>query len=244
MQLTVDITKTLRAGARTFHLRANFQSSSQRIVIYGHSGAGKSLTLKAIAGLMTPDSGRIQLAQRTVFDKGARIDIAPQQRQVAYLFQDYALFPHLNVRQNIGFGLTRGWLNPASEVHDETIDYWLTAFELHAVAHQHPSQLSGGQRQRTALARALAPHPQALLLDEPFAALDPALRTRMRQQLDELQRRLSVPMVLITHDQEDVRTFGEQVFVMREGKIEKCDDPRNADDMVDASDTELEISVT
>ncbi|HQW19761.1 MAG TPA: ATP-binding cassette domain-containing protein [Rhodocyclaceae bacterium] len=219
MQLSVDIAKTLRAGERRFHLRMKFQSSSQRIVIYGHSGAGKSLALKAIAGLMTPDSGQIQLANRVLFDSATGIDIPPQQRQVAYLFQDYALFPHLNVRQNIGFGLKRGWLNSASDVHDETIEYWLTAFELHAVAHQYPVQLSGGQRQRTALARALAPQPQALLLDEPFAALDPALRTRMRQQLDELQRRLSVPMVLITHDPDDVDFFGDHVVCLSEGKI-------------------------
>ncbi len=221
MQLEVDISKTLRAGNREFNLRANFQSSSQRMVIYGPSGAGKSLTLKAIAGLMAPDAGLIRLAGQTLFESSARINVAPQQRQVAYLFQDYALFPHLNVRQNIGFGLRRGWLNPGVGVREAAIDYWLTAFELQAVAHQYPDQLSGGQRQRTALARALVASPKALLLDEPFAALDPALRMRMRKELDELQRRLSVPMILITHDPEDVSTFGDQVLVMREGTIDE-----------------------
>lgn len=221
MQLEIDISKTLRAGNREFNLRASFQSSSQRIVIYGPSGAGKSLTMKAIAGLMKPDAGMIRLAGQTLFDSGARINVAPQQRQVAYLFQDYALFPHLNVRQNIGFGLQRGWMNPGAGVRAEAIDYWLAAFELQAVAHQYPDQLSGGQRQRTALARALVANPRALLLDEPFAALDPALRLRMRQELDELQRRLAVPMILITHDPEDVRTFGEQILVMREGGIDE-----------------------
>jgi molybdate transport system ATP-binding protein len=219
MQIEVDINKTLRSGNREFSLRASFASDSQRVVIYGQSGAGKSQLLKAVAGLMTPDSGRIVVAGRSLFDSGAGIDVAAQQRQVAYLFQDYALFPHLNVRQNIAFGLQRGWRNPLSRVDGEAVRYWLDAFELEQVAHQFPHQLSGGQRQRVALARALAPHPTALLLDEPFAALDPALRVRMRAELDALQRRLAIPMILITHDPEDVQVFGDHVLRMENGSI-------------------------
>lgn len=219
MQIEVDINKTLRSGNREFSLRASFASDSQRVVIYGQSGAGKSQLLKAVAGLMTPDSGRIVVAGRSLFDSGAGIDVAAQQRQVAYLFQDYALFPHLNVRQNIAFGLQRGWRNPLSRVDGEAVRYWLDAFELEQVAHQLPHQLSGGQRQRVALARALAPHPTALLLDEPFAALDPALRVRMRAELDALQRRLAIPMILITHDPDDVQVFGDHVLRMENGSI-------------------------
>jgi molybdate transport system ATP-binding protein len=219
MQIEVDINKTLRSGNREFSLRASFASDSQRVVIYGQSGAGKSQLLKAVAGLMTPDSGRIVVAGRTLFDSGVGVDVAAQQRQVAYLFQDYALFPHLNVRQNIAFGLQRGWRNPLSRVDGEAVRYWLDAFELEQVAHQFPHQLSGGQRQRVALARALAPHPTALLLDEPFAALDPALRVRMRAELDALQRRLAIPMILITHDPEDVQVFGDHVLRMENGSI-------------------------
>lgn len=219
MQIKVDIGKTLRSGARTFELDARFESASQRVVIYGPSGAGKSQLLKALAGLMTPDRGHIELAGRRLFDSGAGIDLAPQRRQVAYLFQDYALFPHLNVRQNIGFGLQRGWRNPLSRVDGEVIRYWLQAFELDHVAHQFPHELSGGQRQRVALARALAPQPAALLLDEPFAALDPGLRERMRAELDTLQRKLAIPMILITHDPEDARAFGDHVLRMEQGRI-------------------------
>ena len=219
MQIEVDINKTLRSGKREFSLRASFASDSRRVVIYGQSGAGKSQLLKAVAGLMTPDSGRIVVAGRTLFDSGAGVDVAAQRRQVAYLFQDYALFPHLNVRQNIAFGLRRGWRNPLSRVDDEAVRYWLQAFELEHLAQQFPHQLSGGQRQRVALARALAPHPSALLLDEPFAALDPALRVRMRAELDALQRRLAIPMILITHDPEDVQAFGEHVLRMENGSI-------------------------
>jgi molybdate transport system ATP-binding protein len=224
LQIKLDIRKTLRSGQREFHLQASFASASQRIVIYGASGAGKSQLLKAVAGLMTPDAGRIELGGVALFDHSAGLDLAPQRRQVGYLFQDYALFPHLNVRQNIAFGLQRGWFNPLSRVDNEALRYWLAAFELDAVAQQLPDQLSGGQRQRVALARALIAHPRALLLDEPFAALDPALRARMRGELDALQRRLAIPMIMITHDPDDALAFGDHVLRMVDGRITNVDD--------------------
>jgi molybdate transport system ATP-binding protein len=221
MQIKVDISKTLRSDTRTFQLEVRFESASPRVVIYGPSGAGKSQLLKAVAGLTRPDRGVIELAGRSLFNSHGGIDVASQRRRVGYLFQDYALFPHLNVRQNIAFGLRRGWRNPAAREDGEQIAYWLRAFELEQVAQQYPHQLSGGQRQRVALARALAPQPSALLLDEPFAALDPGLRGRMRAELDALQRRLAIPMMLITHDPEDVRVFGEHVLRMENGGIKE-----------------------
>ena len=220
MQLDIDIQKTLRSGERVFQLNARFCAQGQRVVVVGPSGAGKSLLLKAIAGLMRPDSGHVRLDGQTLFDAKAGIHLPPQSRQMAYLFQDYALFPHLSVRQNIAFGLRRGWFNPRLNDGGAAVDYWLDALHLREVAHQAPHELSGGQRQRTALARALVSKPRALLLDEPFAALDPALRAVMRAELDALQKRLQVPMVLITHDPLDVEVFGEQVLHMRGGAIE------------------------
>ena len=220
MRLDVDIRKTLRSGHRTFELRARFCAQGERVVVVGPSGAGKSLLLKAIAGLVRPDSGHVRLDGQTLFDAHTRTHLAPQARNVAYLFQDYALFPHLSVRQNIAFGLARGWLNPRQDHDSSAVDYWVDAFHLGEVAHQAPHELSGGQRQRTALARALVAQPRALLLDEPFAALDPALRVTLRAELDALQRRLQVPMVLITHDPQDVAVFGGQVLHMRNGVIE------------------------
>lgn len=220
MLLDIDIRKTLSSSQRVFQLQVGVQANSQRVVILGPSGAGKSLLLKAIAGLLRPDQGHIRIDGTTLFDSGAKIDLPPQQRKLAYLFQDYALFPHLSVRQNIAFGLTRGLLNPRVNQPSEAVEHWLDAFHLRPVADQLPEQLSGGQRQRTALARALVAQPRALLLDEPFSSLDSALRAHMRQELDELQRRLQVPMLLITHDQQDAEVFGDQVLYLRDGAIE------------------------
>lgn len=225
MQLDLDIRATLRSGKRSFTLRVQCVSNSQRIAVFGPSGAGKSMTLKAIAGLFTPEAGHIRLNGRTLFDSSAGINLAPQQRHVAYLFQDYALFPHLTVRQNVGFGLARGWFNPRTRTRHDKVEHWLAAFHLQELAHQYPDELSGGQRQRVALARALVSDPAALLLDEPFAALDPALRVTMREELSQWQERLGVPMILITHDPEDVRLLGEHVLTLRDGQIDSGQTP-------------------
>lgn len=219
MPLNVDMRKTLESAERRFTLEVAFNASTQRVVLFGPSGAGKSLTLQAVAGLLRPDEGTIALHGQTLFDSSRGIDLKPQARHVAYLFQDYALFPHLNVRQNIGFGLQRGWLNPRARNRVAEVDYWLDALELRSVAGHYPAQLSGGQKQRVALARALVARPQLLLLDEPFSALDSHLRQRMRQELSELQTRLDIPMVLITHDPDDVAAFGDQVVQISDGRV-------------------------
>ena len=219
MSISLQISKQLRAADRIFQLDLSFASDSKRIVLYGPSGAGKSLTLKAIAGLMTPDSGKIIIAQRTLFCADDAINLRPQQRNVAYLFQDYALFPHLNVAQNIAFGLRRGCFNLRRPASHPAVQRWLQAFALEATAASYPEQLSGGQRQRVALARALVAQPDILLLDEPFAALDLSLRQRMRRELSELQQQLDVPMLIITHDPADVEALGEAVFEVRDGTL-------------------------
>ncbi|MFJ3058719.1 sulfate/molybdate ABC transporter ATP-binding protein [Herbaspirillum sp. NPDC087042] len=220
MSVELQIQKQLRAGDRVFDLDIAFASDSQRIVLYGPSGSGKSLTLKAIAGLMTPDAGHIRLNGRTLFDADQGIDLRVQERNVAYLFQDYALFPHLTVAQNIAFGLARGCFNMRRPADHPAVARWLQAFELQAIAHSHPAQISGGQRQRVALARALVAEPDILLLDEPFSALDLSLRERMRDELAQLQTRLQVPMLLITHDPADVDALGQTVFELRDGRIQ------------------------
>ncbi|WP_431264578.1 sulfate/molybdate ABC transporter ATP-binding protein [Roseateles chitinivorans] len=227
MSFEVRIRKRVEGGGRSFELDVAFSTEARRTVIYGPSGAGKSLTLQAIAGLLKPDEGTIYVDGHPVFDSASRIDMPARERRLGYLFQDYALFPQLTVRQNIAFGLKRGWRNPSRHDGGEAVDRWLQAFELERVAQQRPHQLSGGQRQRTALARALVNGPRALLLDEPFSALDPDLRGRMRAELDTLLERIGMPMLMITHDPEDVARFGDHRVVLRDGKVRDVEPERS-----------------
>lgn len=221
MSVDVAIRKTLHADDRRFELDVAFASEHRRVVLYGPSGAGKSLTLRAMAGLMSPDAGHVRVDGRTLFDAWTRVDVPSRVRGVAYLFQDYALFPHLTVAQNIGFGLSRGWLNPSRRRHGERVGRWLETFELTAVADSYPSRISGGQRQRVALARALVSEPRLVLLDEPFAALDPALRGRMRAELLALQTRLDLQLLVITHDPADVEALNGHTIEIRDGKVSR-----------------------
>lgn len=219
MTMEISIRKRMASQDRHFVLDIGFASDSRRIALFGPSGAGKSLTLRAIAGLMAPDSGRIVLNGRTLFDSETGIDVRPQERRVAYLFQDYALFPHLTVAQNIAFGLRRGWRNPSRRGLPPEAARWVDAFGLGEIVGQYPAQISGGQKQRVALARALAARPDIVLLDEPFSALDPALRVRMRNELRALQESLDVPMLMISHDPQDVEVLGDHVLEIRDGRI-------------------------
>jgi molybdate transport system ATP-binding protein len=221
----VDVTKRLQHAGSRFDLEVSFASDARRLVLFGPSGAGKTQTLKIVAGLTRADRGTVRVAGTTLACSTDRLHLSPQQRRLAYMFQDYALFPHLTVRQNIAFATRRGWLNPARDVHEPAVARWIDTFGLQAVAEHYPHQISGGQRQRTALARSLMNQPAALLLDEPFAALDHGLRKRLRQDLCELQRELGIPMLIITHDPEDVRLLADQVVHLRAGRVVADPDP-------------------
>jgi molybdate transport system ATP-binding protein len=217
--LAVSIRKRLSSRGRDFFLAVDFEADDGIVVIFGPSGSGKSLTLQAIAGLLRPDEGRIRIGARLLFDRSTGVDLPARERQVGYVFQDYALFPHLNVAHNVGFPIARGLPARLDAAGRARVVEILELFEIAHLAAMHPSQLSGGQRQRVALARALITRPALLLLDEPFNALDPLLRDRMRNELLAWRERFGVPMVLITHDPDDVAALASQVLVYRDGSV-------------------------
>jgi len=219
MKILVDIKKQLWSGRRVFSLEASFASDQNIVALFGPSGAGKTLTLQAIAGLTSPDTGRIVVKDRVLFDAARKIKIPARHRDIGYVFQDYALFPHLTVAHNVAFGLRRGWPWYLPQGDRLRLDEVLEIFELSALRESLPRDLSGGQRQRVALARALIRRPSLLLLDEPFSALDALLRARMREELLKVQERFSLPVILITHDPEDVAALAQTVVVYDGGKI-------------------------
>ncbi len=226
----IDIAKRLQHGSASFELAVTFRSDASRLVLFGPSGAGKTQTLKVMAGLVRADRGHVRVAGRMLFASAERVDLTPQQRHLAYVFQDYALFPHLTVRQNIAFATRSGWINPSSGLRNGAVDHWIETFHLQSVADHYPHQISGGQRQRVALARALLNQPTALLLDEPFAALDKGLRQRLREDLAELQHGLKIPMLMITHDDDDVRTLADEVVHLQAGRVVAAiDDPQGVE---------------
>jgi molybdate transport system ATP-binding protein len=232
MELELHIIKDLQARGRRFRLDVDLSCESDAVVIYGPSGAGKTLTLQCLAGFVAPDAGRIAIHGATVFDAAQRISVPARERGIGYVFQDYALFPHLTVAGNIGVALQAGWLRRLDDAARARVEDMLRLFELQDLRESYPSQLSGGQRQRAALARALATRPRLLLLDEPFAALDPALRDRMRHELIELRERFNLPMVMITHDPADLDLLARELVVIDAGRVLRREQAPFAADVV------------
>ncbi|TGK02640.1 ATP-binding cassette domain-containing protein [Leptospira langatensis] len=219
MSLSVDIRKKLADGKREFRLDVQFELEGNFQVLYGPSGAGKSLTLKAIAGLLKPDSGSIRFQGKTYFDSESDTHIPPEKRNLGYLSQNYGLFPHLTVRKNIEFGLKGLFQIGLGKSDTGSVAKLMELFEIQEAANSYPRFLSGGQKQRVALARALARNPEILLLDEPFAALNPDLRQKMREELKNLRDRIQIPILLISHDKIDSDFFGVSPLYMEHGKI-------------------------
>ncbi|MFP3983594.1 MAG: sulfate/molybdate ABC transporter ATP-binding protein [Desulfurivibrionaceae bacterium] len=209
MTVEIDIKKKI---SETFFLRSCVKSGSNRIVFLGPSGAGKTLTLKAAAGLLKPDCGIIRIKGRTLFDSDRKINLPVRSRRAGFLFQNYALFPHLSVRENIAFGLNRRNLRSLNRGDCKVVDQVMERLELKEQAENRPSCLSGGQQQRVALARILVVRPGFFLLDEPFSALDIPLRARMRKELDSLLAEYDIPVLMVSHDPEDAEIFGEEVI--------------------------------
>ena len=204
-----------RKQLREFVLEVELSFEPGITVLAGPSGSGKSTLLRLIAGLLRPDAGRVVLDGR-VLDAG-RLHVPAFRRDVAYLFQEYALFPHLDVLGNVAYGLAaRGVARGAREA---TARAWLGRLGIEALASARPALLSGGERQRVAVARALACEPRALLLDEPFAALDAATATRVRDELRATLAPLNIPVVLVTHDEFDAGAFAAPVVRLERGRV-------------------------
>jgi molybdate transport system ATP-binding protein len=208
----------IKKELKTFRLEAELSLRSdqgQVLVLFGPSGSGKTMTLRCIAGVTDPDAGFIKVGGRTVFDSQRGLSVKLPDRRVGYLPQNYSLFPHLNVTQNVAFGLFN-WEKKRAE---KRVRELLNLLQLTGLEKRYPRELSGGQQQRVAFARALAPEPSILLLDEPFSALDAAIRAELRQNLALLSRQLELPVVFITHDLEEAFMLGDRIAVYNQGRI-------------------------
>jgi ABC-type sulfate/molybdate transport systems ATPase subunit len=198
-----------------FELDVSFDAASGVTVLYGASGSGKTLTLDAIAGFVAPDSGRILLDERILFDGEARVNLPPRARSCGYVFQNYALFPHMTLRKNLAFAAHR---IPRLERH-RRITESLERFGLTELAGRYPREMSGGQKQRCSIARALIAQPRILLLDEPGRGLDFSLRESLRDAVREIARSLKTPMILVTHDLEECLSLADSVLIYDNGRI-------------------------
>lgn len=208
MSLYVNIQKKLKG----FLLNICLETDGQFLGILGASGCGKSMTLKCIAGIERPDAGQIILNGRVLFDSREKINLAPQKRNIGYLFQDYALFPNMTVEGNIGVRIQL----PKAE-KKEKINEMLKLFRLESLKCRYPEQLSGGQQQRVALARVLTSNPDVLLLDEPFSALDYYLKEKLQLQLAEDLKDFNGEILMVTHSRDEVYRLSEKLMIIENG---------------------------
>lgn len=199
-----------------FQLRLEWDvSPGETLVLFGPSGSGKTTSLRAVAGLLQPVAGRVEIDGAAVFDSREGISLPAHRRRVGYLTQQYNLFPHLTLAQNIAYGVGGRGKNQSEVLIQEFLD----VFRLSGLEDRYPWELSGGQQQRVAMARALATEPRLLLLDEPFAALDAGLRRALRQELKATLLRNPIPVVLVTHDREEALALGDRVQVIEDGNV-------------------------
>ena len=213
MSIYVDIEKDFGS----FQLKAKFEAGNETLALLGASGCGKSMTLRCIAGIVTPDRGKIILDGVTLFDSEKKINLPPQKRHTGLMFQNYALFPNMTVLQNIKAGAKR---EKDSKIREDMIQSTLEQFDLKDLADRYPHQLSGGQQQRVALARILVSNPGILLLDEPFSALDSHLRFKLEQEVRRVIKQFGKTVLLVSHDRDEVYRMSDRVAIMENGQIQ------------------------
>ena len=213
----IDVRKemTTTEGKNMLNIRREI-SGGDFICLVGHSGSGKTTLLRILSGLLTPDEGVIRVGGKTWFDSTARINLKPQQRSIAYMFQDLALFPNMTVAQNIGY---------AQRAHNPThINELLDIFGMKGLATQKPGKLSGGQKQRVALARALASSPQILLLDEPLSSIDQEMRVALQSEILKAHEYLNSTSIMVTHDLPEARRMANEIIKIKNGLIVETDE--------------------
>lgn len=210
MAVSIDIEKDFKG----FSLRVKFDSTCATMGILGASGSGKSITLRCIAGIETPDRGRIVINGRTIFDSDQKINLKPQQRRIGYLFQNYALFPTMTVKENIACG----YRGKDKQERDEKVRDYITRYHLEGLEDHLPSQLSGGQQQRVALARMMTGEPEMILLDEPFSALDGYLKDVLQRDMQTFLKDYPGDMLLVTHSRDEAFRFCDQLILLKDGK--------------------------
>ena len=217
--IEIDFKKKLNGGDGVFDLALKLNiEASELVTIYGASGAGKTSTLRMISGLMNPDSGSLVVKKEIWYDSAKGINRKPQERSIGYVFQDYALFAHMTVFENLKFARgKRDAHNPIEEL--------LEVMELQQLKHRKPETLSGGQKQRVALARALVQKPKLLLLDEPFAALDNTIRFKLHEYLKRVQELYQVTTILISHEVGEIIKLADRVVVLESGQVVKAGTP-------------------
>jgi molybdate transport system ATP-binding protein len=221
--LSVQIVKKFGSlQAPTFQLQVSEVFSPGFTVLFGPSGAGKSTLLDCIAGLLKPDSGRIGLGEEVFFDAGKGISLAPQRRGIGYVFQSLALFPHLSAKENIGYGIEG--LPPGEQ--RARLERVVEAFHITKLLNRNPGELSGGEKQRVALARSVITNPRVLLLDEPLTGLDGGLRQAILDDLRNWNAEHRVPILYVTHNQEEVNAIGDRVVTMASGQVRAAGNPR------------------
>jgi molybdate transport system ATP-binding protein len=222
------IGKSFRPGRESaaFSLDIDFRAAGGITVLFGSSGAGKTLTLDCIAGFERPDTGRILVDNRILFDADARVHLTPRQRQCGYVFQNYALFPHMTLRRNLEFAADR----IARLERHRRVNEMLDRFRIADVAGRKPYEVSGGQKQRCSIARALIGAPSVLLLDEPARGLDAPLRADFYGVLRQVRSEFKTPVVLVTHDLNECLELGDEMLILREGRIVQSGTPRDVVD--------------